>query len=362
MELAQTGKIRRVTAAFAVAGEFKSVRAFGNGHIHDTYLLETGEEGGNTHVYILQCFNHQVFTQPELVMQNIQNVTAYLQNKGATTQQLITTKSGSTHYIDEAGNYWRVLTFIGDTYTAEEVQTSQQACEAAHCFGQFARNLMNLEVSQIHETIPRFHDLEDRYAQFEQALTKASPEREQKAVKAIEQIQYREKLRKEVAEALPQLPRRIVHNDTKINNVLLDNTTHKGVCAIDLDTIMPGYALYDFGDMVRTFVSPVAEDSRDLEAVIVRKEIFKALTQGYLQALRDILVPAEKQSLWLGAQLMPYMMATRFLTDYLLGDVYYKTAYAEHNLDRCLNQLALLKSIEENKEALRGIIEDTCRK
>lgn len=362
MELSQTEKIRQVVAGFALAGELKSVRAFGNGHIHDTYLLETKEEGGKTNVYILQRFNHLVFTQPQRVMQNIQQVTTHLQSKGVTSPQLVLTKEENTHCIDKAGNYWRVLTFIANTYTTEEVQTSEQAFEAAHCFGQFACQLTNLDIHLIHETIPRFHDLVDRYQQFEQVLIQASPERVQKATGAIAQIQSNAQLRKNVAETLPQLPQRIVHNDTKINNVLLHSVTHKGVCAIDLDTIMPGYALYDYGDMVRTFVSPVAEDERDLTTVTVRKEIFEALTKGYLQAMKEVLTFAEKQSLWLGAQLMPYIMATRFLTDYLMNDVYYKTAYPAHNLDRAVNQLTLLQSIEGNEEELQEIIAEICRK
>ncbi|WP_299460925.1 aminoglycoside phosphotransferase family protein [uncultured Microscilla sp.] len=345
MELASTPLVRKVAKVFALSGKLIDAQPFGNGHIHDTYRLETAK-GPSKHTYILQRFNHQVFNRPALVMQNILRVTTHLQQQGCTTPTLVLTRQGEPYYTASDGFCWRVLTFIADTYTIEEVQNENQAYEAARCFGSFARQLSTLPLHQVHETIPRFHDLSHRYTQFTQALPQAFPERVEKAAEAIRLIEQRVTLRNQVAEVLPMLPLRVLHNDTKVNNVLLHNDTHQGVCAIDLDTVMPGYVLYDFGDMVRTFVSPVPEDARQLDGVIVRKHIFEALTKGYLQAWGAELQEVEKQSLWLGARLMPYMIGMRFLTDYLQGDVYYKTTYAGHNLDRAMNQLTLLTKLE----------------
>lgn len=345
--------VRQAAQIFDLVGEVAQIQAFGNGHIHDTYLVQT-QQGQAQHQYILQRFNDQVFTQPELVMQNIMRVTQHLKQQGCITPELVLTRQGKPYHRDKDAMCWRVLTFIPETYTIEEVQNSAQAYEAAKCFGNFARCLSDLPLDQVHETIPRFHDLAHRYAQFTQALTaRAFPEREEKAVKAIEWVIQSTALRDEVAITLPKLPLRILHNDTKVNNVLLRQRTHQGVCAIDLDTVMPGYVLYDFGDMVRTFVSPVAEDAQELEQVTVRQDILEALTKGYLEAWGDTLETVEKESLWLGARLMPYIIGMRFLTDYLQGDVYYKTAYTEHNLHRAMNQLTLLERLEESCKKLR---------
>ena len=339
--------VRQAAQVFALAGDIAQIQAFGNGHIHDTYLVQT-QQGQTQYQYILQRFNDQVFTQPELVMQNIMRVTQHLQQQGKVTPELVLTRQGKPYHRGKDTRCWRVLTFIPETYTIEEVQNSAQAYEAAKCFGNFARCLSDLPLAQIHETIPRFHDLAHRYAQFTQALmARAFPEREEKAAKTIERVKQRATLRDEVAMTLPKLPLRVLHNDTKVNNVLLHQRTHQGVCAIDLDTVMPGYVLYDFGDMVRTFVSPVAEDAQELDKVTVRRDILEALTKGYLEAWGDALETLEKESLWLGARLMPYIIGMRFLTDYLQGDVYYKTAYAEHNLHRAMNQLTLLEQLED---------------
>lgn len=347
MELNQQAFIRQAAQVFALSGKITQIQTFGNGHIHDTYLLHT-KEGQQEYAYILQRFNDQVFSQPALVMQNIMKVTQHLKQQGFATPELVLTCQNEPYHRDEGGACWRVLTFITDTYTIEEVQNTRQAYEAAKCFGGFARSLTTLPLTQIHETIPQFHDLAHRYTQFTQALTAhAFPEREKEAAKAIEWITKRQKLRDEVAATLPKLPLRVLHNDTKVNNVLLHQHTHQGVCAIDLDTVMPGYVLYDFGDMVRTFVSPVPEDAQELEKVMVRQDILEALTKGYLEAWGDALEAAEKESLGLGARLMPYIIGMRFLTDYLQGDVYYKTAYAEHNLHRAMNQLTLLEGLEK---------------
>lgn len=248
---------------------------------------------------------------------------------------------------DQDGYPWRLFPFISNTVTIDEVETSTQAFEAAKAFGQLTKLLNGCDVKLFQETIPQFHNLPLRYLQFEQALKTADSDRKKISKELCEGYARFNYLVKEF-EALTnsnQLPLRITHNDTKINNVLFDSEVKKVICVIDLDTLMPGYFIYDLGDMMRTFVSPAAEDERDLSKVVVRKEIHQAILDGYLSEMGDVLTKEEKEAIPLAGLVMTYMIGLRFLIDYLNGDTYYQVSYPLHNLDRAANQLSLLEKL-----------------
>lgn len=337
----------------------KTLRTLHSGHIHDTYLLDCEPDK-----YILQRVNHQVFEQPETVMENIRKVTQHqlhyfqVHHLTACIPELVLTQAGDSFYKDEKGNYWRVFTYIADTISIEEVQTTEQAYEAAHMFGFFVRTLQDLPATELEETIPGFHHAASRRHNFEHAVRTGLPERIDLAAPEIKFFESQSAIADKIVSLLEQkaVPLRIVHNDTKISNVLMNATTGKGVCAIDLDTVMPGTLLYDFGDMMRTFLSPAAEDETDLSKVEVRMDIFEALTKGYWKEVGDWITPDERDNLIFGGHLMTYIMGIRFLTDFLQGDVYYKIHRPEHNLDRCRTQMRLLQQMQLHQDAMQKMI------
>ncbi len=297
-------------------------------------------------------------------MENIRKVTqhqlAYFQEHQLTAQipELVLTQDGNTFHKDEAGNYWRVFTYIADTISIEEVQTTAQAYEAARMFGFFVRTLQDLPATELAETIPDFHNAAWRRSNFDAAVKNGLAERIQHAADEIDFFQSQSYIASKIVSLLEQkaIPWRIVHNDTKISNVLMHAVTGQGVCAIDLDTVMPGTLLYDFGDMMRTFLSPAAEDETDLSKVQVRMPIFEALTVGYWTEVGPWITSIERENLLFGGHLMTYIMGIRFLTDYLQGDVYYKTHRPGQNLDRCRTQMCLLQEMKKQEEAMQKII------
>ena len=347
---------------FEFEGIYRDHQAFGDGHIHDTFKL-IFEQENTSNTYLLQKMNTTVFQKPLAVMQNIQRVSEHLSKKYQLVSDghrrylnLVPLKNRQAFYQDRQGQYWRAYDFIQDTFSPNFVETPAQAYEAAHAFATFVRDLIDCKVEMFQETIPNFHHLGLRFESFEESAENADSERVSVSEKTIEMAKSKKYLLNEVTKVLTQIPLRVVHNDTKINNVLLDKQTGKGLCVVDLDTVMPGYLLYDFGDLVRTSLSPVAEDHPDLETIEIRLPIFKAIVKGYLEVWRDVIHPLEKKYLFLGAKLMTYIMAIRFLTDYLDGDVYYKIIHPLHNLDRAKNQLHLLGLLEEQEEILQNEI------
>jgi len=326
----------------------KLVRAapFGAGHINDTFKVEI-EQGGTARAYLLQRINHHVFRQPEAVMRNIHLVAEHLSKQAYPLEILapLPALSGGFLHRDEGGHYWRVFPFFEKTTTFDKVGTPGQAFEAARAFGMFAKALNGMDASLLEPTIPGFHDGAGRLAHFKKVIKKASPERLAGAVAAVEEILQNQGIFKKIA-AL-DLPLRVIHHDTKINNLLFDAQTLKAVCVIDLDTVMPGIILSDFGDMMRTFTCAVDEDGADLAAVEMRAPFFQALTEGFLSEMGDLLTPAEQANLHEGGRWLTLMQAVRFLADYLEGDVYYKTKHPAHNLVRARNQLALFRSMTE---------------
>ncbi len=316
------------------------VERIGNGHIHQTYLLK-GKES-----YILQRVNKLVFTKPEVIAQNLRLASDYLRFHYPNYLFLsaIKTIQEQEMVYDTEGFPWRIFPYFENTTTLNEVSNETQTYNAAAGFAQLTKNLSGIDTTLFKPTIEKFHDLNWRYLQFQMALKKATIEVKQSAKAAIELANFFSHLVDQYNALINSnsLKIRITHNDTKINNILFSNGTEESFCVIDLDTLMPGYFIYDLGDMVRTMVSPVSEEEKDFSKITFRKSIYDALVSGYLSQMVDTLSSEEKKSIPFAGMMMTYIMALRFLADYLNGNVYYHIHYAEQNLVRATNQLTLL--------------------
>jgi len=354
-----------IAAAFRVPGSFVGARRYGSGHINDTYLLEH-DEGGRRAFHVLQRVNHLVFQDPAALMENVRRVLAHLESKldGLRDKQrrmltLVPARDGRPFHRDPAGNYWRLYVHIQGGRTYDVVESPRQAFEAAKAFGAFQQQLADLKPPRLHETIPGFHDTPKRYEAFERAVAADAAGRARLAREEIEFARRRETTTRALEDLRRRgdLPERIAHNDTKFNNVIIDDETGEGLCVIDLDTVMPGLALHDFGDMARAIANPAAEDETDLSKVEISLPHFEALARGYLSAAGGFLTPVERAQLPMSARVLALELGLRFLTDYLAGDVYFKTHRPDHNLDRCRTQLKLVASLEERHAALKRVVE-----
>ena len=350
-----------VARQFSFHGEFLGAEPYGSGHINDTYCA-VFNQGGTRVRYILQRINHNIFKQPLALMENVQRVTAHLVGKVAGEADasrrvltLIPARSGAAYYRDDAGNVWRAYIFIEAARGYDAVEKPSQALSAAKAFGRFQKLLADLPAPRLNDTIPDFHHTPKRFAALEKALAADVAGRAKSAQPEIDFALHHKSICNVLLEA--NLPERVTHNDTKFNNVLLDDATGEGICVIDLDTVMPGLALYDFGDMVRTTTSPAKEDERDLSKVTMQFPMFEALARGYLSSAAGFLTPAEKKFLPLSGKLITFEIGIRFLTDYLAGDTYFKVHREGHNLDRCRTQFKLVESIESQEAAMNKLVE-----
>ena len=352
---------------FTFGGKILSAAPYGSGHINDTFLTLV-ETSSGTKRFILQRINHQVFKQPDLLMENVERVCAHAHAKLRLTGvpdahrralRLIPTVAGRSWHVDAVGNRWRCYDFIEGATGHDVVRSPAQAEAAAMAFGAFQSLLADLPGGRLHETIPGFHHTPSRFARFQAALSADTHGRAALAAPEIAFALARAHEVGVVVEALRDgsLPERATHNDTKLNNVLLDDETQEGVCVIDLDTVMPGSALYDFGDLVRTSTSPAAEDETDLSKVTMQLPMFAALVRGYLASARGFLTPREKELLPFAGKLITFEIGLRFLTDWLEGDTYFKIKRPAHNLDRCRTQCKLVASIEDQLSVMREIVE-----
>ncbi len=351
-------------------GKFIRATADITGLINDTYVV-TYRDKQDTR-FILQRINIRVFTKPREVMANIETILNYQAEKiRSDTEhpdpergvlQLIMTRSGKSFHIDDKGDYWRVYRYIENTKVFNTVKTESQAFEAAITFGRFSRYLSDLDVSKIYYTIPDFHNITMRYGKLKQSVEADTANRKKECEKEIAFAMDHEYLIEPITGLLErkEIPIRVTHNDTKINNVLMDEQSEKGLCVIDLDTVMPGTVLSDFGDMVRTFTNTLKEDDPHIDQVAMRLNIFRAFTEGYLQEANQFIEPVEKKHLVYGGKLITLMQGIRNLTDYLMGDIYYKIDYDEHNLHRTQNQFALLKSIEDQEDEMIKLVQQCC--
>jgi Ser/Thr protein kinase RdoA (MazF antagonist) len=326
------------------ASEF-AINRIGSGHIHETFKLTGSTE------HILQRVNNKVFKQPETIASNLRIAAAFLKKNYPAYQFLaaLPARDGADLIFDAEGFPWRLFPCISNSFTIDRVGNAEEARSAAIEFARLTANLNRIDVTQFKETIPRFHDLHLRFEQFETALSKAEPERRQKAAPVIAGCLRFRHLLERYDDLLKSkgLRLRITHNDTKINNILFDSTTRQASCVIDLDTLMPGYFIYDLGDMVRTFVSPVDEEEKDLSKIEFRKEIYNAVTEGYLSQMGPVMSPDEYAAIPFAGKMMTYIMLLRFAADFMNGDVYYHTTYPGQNLVRAENQLCFLERLEE---------------
>jgi Ser/Thr protein kinase RdoA (MazF antagonist) len=318
--------------------------ALGAGHIHTTLLVQ-----GTGGPFVLQKINTSVFKKPEAIAHNLSVAGQYLAHHHPDYFFLnpIPTQAGQPVATDSHQHLWRLLPYVRDSFTLEEIDRPEQAYEAARGFGLLARYLDGLDPHQLQPTIDRFHDLGWRYEQFETACARTTPALARMAEAEISSAKAFQPLVAEYQHLIQSggLKLRVTHSDTKINNVLFDRTTNQVKCVIDLDTLMPGYFTYDLGDLVRTCVCPVNEEETDLSQITIRKEVYEALVAGYLHAMGDVLSDTEKTQIPFAGRMMTYIMALRFLADHLNGNVYYKVKYPRHNLDRARNQLHVLEKL-----------------
>lgn len=355
-----------IAREFALSGEILSASPYGSGHINDTYKVDVKPAGGPRR-YVLQRINHNVFRRPDELMANVERVCAHayakLKQAGVPdaerrTLRLLPTLTGKAWHIDAASNRWRCYHFIEGATGHDVVRSPEQAYAAAKSFGAFQSLLADLPGGRLLETIPDFHHTPARFARFQQALAQDAHGRAAASVPEIAFALARAHEVNVVVDALRDgtLPERVTHNDTKLNNVLLDDVTQDGVCVIDLDTVMPGSALYDFGDLVRTSTSPAAEDETDLSKVQMQFPMFAALVKGYLESTNGFLTPKERALLPFAGKLITFEIGLRFLTDWLEGDIYFKTKCLTHNLDRTRTQFKLVESIEDQLPAMQALI------
>lgn len=354
-------EVAAAAGAFAVDGEFQIAVRYGSGHIHDTYSVKFGDVGRAGAHLILQHINTKIFKNPVAMMENIHRVTTHVRSRLAGVPdadervlQLVSTRDGRAWHVDDEERYWRGYWFIEGAKSFDEVTSEQQAFEAAKAFGEFQRMLVDLPGERLSESIPHFHHTPKRFENFEFTVEADGAGQVKDVRDEIEFAMRRRRMAGALLEA--GLPERVTHNDTKLNNVLLDERTGERICVIDLDTVMPGLAAYDFGDMVRTMTCLAAEDERDLARVEMRFSFFEAVLRGYLAGTGSFLTLEERESLITGAKVIVFEQGVRFLADHLAGDTYYKVSREGQNLDRCRTQFRLLESIEEQESEMVGLL------
>ena len=362
-------KINEAIANIAFEGELISCERYGNGHINDTFLVKFDQNGTQV-PYILQRINSDIFTDVDGLMENIQGVIAFLQKKvterggdnDREAMQLIYTKDGKAFYRDSIGSCWRGYVFIRDSVSLDRAEKPEQFYECGVALGNFQYMLSEYDASKLHETIPQFHDTPKRYRDFLKAVEEDVCGRAAGVQEEINFVKEREPFTHILMDALHagKLPLRVTHNDTKLNNVMLDAETGKAVCVIDLDTVMPGLAANDFGDSIRFGASTAAEDETDLSKVEMSLELFEIYAKGFLEGCHGSLTDEEIRTLPEGAKMMTLECGMRFLTDYLQGDTYFRIHRENHNLDRCHTQFKLVADMEKKWEQMHQIVEKYC--
>jgi serine/threonine protein kinase len=360
-------KINEAIENINFSGEFVECNSCSNGHINDTFLVKFQQKSGEVKKYILQRINHNVFKNPEKLMENISGVTSFLKHKikengGDIYRETITiikTKDGNNLFRDSIGSYWRGYKFIEKANSFDKVEKPEIFYESAIAFGHFQNLLSNYDVSKLHETIPDFHNTPVRFETFKSAVGEDKFQRAKKVEKEIEFIMEREKETHILMDMLKGgiIPLRVTHNDTKLNNIMIDNKSGRGICIIDLDTIMPGISVNDFGDSIRFGASTGEEDERDLSKVNLDMNLFEIYTKGFLKGCNGSLTENEIDMLPMGAKMMTLECGIRFITDYLNGDNYFKVHRSEHNLDRARTQFKLVSDMEKKWIDMKIIVE-----
>lgn len=364
-------KIDEAIAAFgietAVNGRLIQKVPYGNGHINDTFLLRYETPDHTEKRYILQRMNHDIFRNPPLLMENIVHVTNHLRgiilSRGGDAERetlnVLKTSDGADFFQDSGKNYWRVFPFIERSICLEKVESAKDFYDSGVAFGGFQKMLADYPAKTLHETIPDFHNTPSRFRDFKAAVEEGDDRRITLARREIAFALDREGDTSVLTDLLNQgkLPLRVTHNDTKLNNILFDEATRKALCIIDLDTVMPGLSLYDFGDSIRFGASTGAEDETNLDKVELDLSLFEAFTKGYLEGCDGSLTEKEIEMLPMGARLMTYECGIRFLTDFLTGDTYFKVHRENHNLDRARTQFKLVADMEAKWDQMKAIVE-----
>jgi hypothetical protein len=359
----QEKQLQEISKKFQIYGEILHAETLKIGHINETYTA-TYDQGGTRVRYIHQKINKSVFKNPAGVMKNVTRVTTHIRKKlearnvrDLTRRSLIVipTRDGKSYYQNGESEVWRTFVFVEGVETYEAVQSPEQAFQAGRAFGEFQRLLVDLPGERLLETIPDFHNTRKRFSALQQAIQNDHYNRAKDARPEIEFALKHEPIVDVILTAMGKgrIPERITHNDTKFNNVMMDVLTGEAMCIVDLDTVMPGCALYDFGDMVRTTTSPTLEDEPDLSKVKMQMAMFKQLARGYVSTAGEFLTKAEKSHIAFSGKLITFEIGLRFLTDYLSGDTYFRTHRPGHNLDRCRTQFKLVESIERQELAMK---------
>lgn len=356
----EVSQYKEIFNQFQANGSFSGIEKTGSGHIHTTWLVTTAEQDSPN--YILQKVNNHVFPPVEEMMNNIQKVTAHIRSKrpdgvGYAVLNVLPDRSGRPYYLDASQVYWRLYEKIEPGLSYDIVPGEQVAAEAARAFGMFIADLEDFPAADLYAVIPDFHSVEKRFEQLEQAVADDAAERvalvsEELAFAREQFVPLKEIPFQERAGALPV---RVTHNDTKLNNILFDEND-RASCVIDLDTVMPGLSLYDFGDLVRTACNTADEDEADLQKVTFNRSVFKAIVHGFLQSTHHLLTEKEVALLPLGARYITYIMGIRFLADYIRGDTYYQTSYLDQNLRRCRAQFQLVRHMIDHHDACCEVV------
>lgn len=366
MEREHKYDFKSIVSQFTFEGEFIDAKPHGFGHINDTYAVYFKKPDGGTHRYILQRINHNTFKKPEELMENVEMVTSHLRKKiiaaggdpERETLNIIPSINNKSFYIDEDGNYWRAYIFIEGAQTYQVVENLNHLYNAGRAFGKFQMLLSDFPGEKLHETIPNFHNTKIRFETFVDAVNKDIMNRAKDVKKEIEFALKRADDALVLLNLLEQnkLPLRVTHNDTKFNNVMIDNKTGEGICVIDLDTVMPGLSLYDFGDSIRSGANPAAEDEKDLSKVCMDLELYESFTKGFLETAGKSLTPTEIEYLPFSAKIMTFECGIRFLGDYLVGDTYFKIHREGHNVDRTRTQFKMVADMEEKADKMMEIV------
>lgn len=359
-------ELETICAQFAVKGKLETIEPIKTGHINDTMCVTFLRDDGTRKSYTLQSINTYVFKKPEVVMNNIMAVTDYLCDQyhaeglhaSRHVLKFFKTVDGRNFYRDPKGRCWRIYLFVGNASTYNNVSDPVLLFNAGKAFGEFQKRLSDFPMDKLEDTIPNFHNTPDRYRQLKEAIAENASGRADSVKAEIEFFLEREEDSATLYDLQQkgEIPLRVTHNDTKYNNVLIDDDTHEAICVIDLDTIMPGLSVHDFGDAIRFATATAPEDEKDLSKVHMDINSFDAFAKGFIGTAKGFFTQAELDNMVMGAKLMTLECAVRFLTDYINGDVYFKTDYPEHNLDRARTQIKLVSEMEEKETSMQEIV------
>jgi hypothetical protein len=363
----ECARISEAIEAISFDGKYLNHEKYGSGHINDTFLVQFKKADGSIVKYILQRMNHLIFN-PEKLMENIDRVTSFIKVKiieanGDPEREgmnIIPTKEGNSYYKDSLGSYWRAYLFIVNATSYDQVKRPEDFYQSAVAFGKFQYLLSDFNADTLHETIQDFHNTPKRFENFKEAVKKDVVGRAESVKEEIKFVMDRAEDMKICMELLRngELPLRVTHNDTKLNNVMIDNETGEGLCVIDLDTVMPGLSIFDFGDSIRFGANTALEDEKDLSKVSLDLDLFRLYATGFLEGGNNSLTAKELEMFPIGAKIMTLECGMRFLADYLQGDVYFNIHHPMHNLDRCRTQFKLVEDMEQKMDRMNQIIKE----